>query len=446
MKKSQITNQHEIWERMDLINRVICCGENKRILTEYFPDECIDLIYLDPPFFSNRHYEILWGNGAESRVYEDRWKGGIEHYVGWMIERLRELHRVLKDTGSIYLHCDWHAAHYLKIEMDRIFGEKNFQNDIVWCYKTREFSKKHWNRKHDDILYYVKDIKSKFTFNWDADGVIESYSPQTIKKYKYKDEKGCYRLVGRGIKGSPIQSAKDVSPEWEKTHPELVKRNYLKKGYAPSDYWYIDIINQASKERLGYPTQKPEALLEKIIKTSSNKGDLVLDPFVGGGTTLVVAEKLKRRWTGIDVSPIAMDKIKENFARYSIHDYKIIGAPANIEDLRSYTPEEFQYWVINAVYGNPSRKMTSDYGVDGYTYFDQNPIQVKQSDGVGRNTVDNFETAIRRLKKNKGEIYAFSFTKGAYGEVARAKREEKLEIKLITIAQLLKKTQNYKPS
>ncbi|MGB3479415.1 MAG: DNA methyltransferase [bacterium] len=397
---------------MDLINRVVCCGENKRILIEYFPDECVDLIYLDPPFFSNKNYEILWGNGAELRVYEDRWKGGISHYVEWMAERLRELYRVLKPTGSIYLHCDWHASHYLKIEMDRIFGQGHFLNEVIWHYRTGNIATKIFARRHDIILVYTKS--NKWTFN-----------PIELKRYYVQDYGPGFKP---GFKGR--KHGKDEFGEFRIVYVD--------------DVWDLSAVFTRSKEHLDYPTQKPEALLERIIQASSKEGDLILDPFVGGGTTLVVAERLKRRWVGIDVSPIAMHTIEDNLHRYNIKDYTLVGAPASIEDLKNFTPEEFQYWVINAVYGTPSRKLSSDYGIDGYTYFEQNPIQVKQSDKVGRNIIDNFETAIRRLKKKKGEIYAFSFTKGSYDEVARAKREEKLEIKLITVEDLLKQLREHK--
>jgi adenine specific DNA methylase Mod len=134
----------------------------------------VDLIYADPPFFSNRHYEIIWGDGYEIRAFEDRWKGGINNYVAWMEERLVECYRVLRNTGSMYRHCDWHANAHLRLSMDKIFGENNFKNNIVWCYKAREFSKKYWNRKHDDILFYTKG--NKYTFNWDAEGLLEPFS------------------------------------------------------------------------------------------------------------------------------------------------------------------------------------------------------------------------------------------------------------------------------
>lgn len=411
----------------------IYCGDCKEVLRK-FPENSVDLIYADPPFFSNRHYEIIWGDGYEIRAFEDRWKGGINNYIAWMEERIVECYRVLKDTGSMYLHCDWHANAHLRISMDKIFGENNFKNNIVWCYKAREFSKKYWNRKHDDILFYTKG--DKYTFNWDAEGLLEPYSPVTIAKYRYKDEKGYYRLCGRGIKGSPIRSAKDVDPKWEKTHPELVVRNYLGKGYPSPDYWYIDIINQASKERLGYPTQKPEALLKRIIKASSNSMDIVLDPFCGCGTTLVVAHKLGRRWVGIDVSPTACNLMENRMRKLHVSP-NMMGMPLTEEDLRKLQPFEFQNWVVQRLFGRVSSRKSSDMGIDGYS-FEGIPIQVKQSDDIGRNVIDNFETAIRRRKQTKGIIIAFSFGKGAYEEVARAKLHDNIEIQAMTVKELLK--------
>lgn len=278
-------------------------GDNLHILRA-LPSNCIDLIYIDPPFFSDRTYNQLWGDDNEIRTFYDLWEDGLLSYLVWLNARLWEMRRILKDTGSIYVHCDWHASHYIKTEMDKIFGYDNFRNNIVWCYKTRQFSKKYWNKKHDDILLYTKT--DNYNFNWDEEDVLETYSEVTIKKYKYKDEKGYYRLVGRGIQGSPIRSAKDVDPKWEKEHPELVVRDYLKKGYAPSDYFLLDIINQASKERIGYPTQKPESLLTKFVKASSNEGDIVADFFMGGGTTCAVAQRLGRRFIGCDSSRVAI--------------------------------------------------------------------------------------------------------------------------------------------
>ncbi|MDZ4184546.1 MAG: site-specific DNA-methyltransferase, partial [Desulfuromonadales bacterium] len=188
----------------------------------------------------------------------------------------------------------------VKILMDEVFGDACFLNNIVWCYQTRQFSKKYWNRKHHDIFLYGMN-EDNYVFNWDDKGVLAEYSEETIKKYKLQDDIGFYRLCGRGIEGSPIKGAKDVDQEWENTHPELVVRDYLRAGFAPSDWWEIDIVNQASNERTDYNTQKPEALLERITLASSNKNMVVADFFGGSGVTATVANRLGRRFIHVDI-------------------------------------------------------------------------------------------------------------------------------------------------
>ena len=289
----------------DFTNKLIL-GDNLAIL-QNIPKESVDLIYLDPPFFSNRTYEVIWGDDGEKRSFEDRFAGGIDHYISWLTIRVRQMHRILKDTGSIFLHCDWHANAEIKTDiLNKIFGRNNFRNEIVWCYKSRPQSKRYFGRKHDTIFYYTKS--ENYTFNWEK--VVRELSDITIGKYRLKDEDGrLYRLQGRGIKDSPIRSAKDVASKWEISNPELVVRDYLdeKIGVALEDWWGdIDMVNQNSKDRIGYPTQKPEALLQRIIECATNEGDVVLDPFVGGGTTIAVADRLKRKWIGIDQSVMAI--------------------------------------------------------------------------------------------------------------------------------------------
>jgi tRNA G10 N-methylase Trm11 len=190
------------------------------------------------------------------------------------------------------------------------------------------------------------------------------------------------------------------------------------------------------KERLGYPTQKPEALLKRIIEASSNKGDIVLDPFCGGGTTIAVAHQLGRKWIGIDVSPIACNKMRDRLIKAGATNIRIIGAQKTVKELKKLSDWQFQNWVIDRIGGVPSSKKTDDKGVDGYTFMAREPVQVKQSEDIGRNVVDNFETAMRRKHKTTGYIVAFSFGKGAYEEAARAKLEDNLDIKLVRVDEM----------
>ncbi len=237
------------------------------------------MIYVDPPFFSNRKYEVIWNDGSELRSFDDRWKGGIDDYIEWLSERIKQCHRVLKNTGSIYIHCDWHASHYIRIMMDKIFGYNNFRNEIIWHYISAPESKYSFGKKHDNIFFYSKSKNIKFN-------VLRVPHNKKTKKIRIYKHNGKEYIC--------------------KTNPE---------GKAMDDVWDIPIIAATSKERVGYPTQKPEALLERIIKASSNEGDLVLDSMCGCGTTIVVAHRLNRRWIGIDVSPtackIAFNRLKQ---------------------------------------------------------------------------------------------------------------------------------------
>jgi adenine-specific DNA-methyltransferase len=314
-KLMKVREEGPVWT--DFRNRLIW-GDNKLVMTSLLKEfkGKIDLIYIDPPFDVGADFTMSLpvGDGAEKVekdqsvlemvAYRDMWGKGTDSYAHMMHQRLCLLRELLSPTGAIYVHCDGRVSYLLRAILSDVFGEQNFRNCVVWCYKTRQFAKQQWNSKHDDILFFTKS--DTWTFNWDADGVIEPYAENTIKKFRLKDENGYYRLCGRGIKGSPIQSAKDVDLKWEKTHPELVVRNYLGKGYAPSDYFLIDIENQASNERTDFPTQKPTQLLEKLILASSKEGDLVADCFCGSGTTGAVAERLGRRWIMADLGRFAI--------------------------------------------------------------------------------------------------------------------------------------------
>ncbi|MCW3050835.1 MAG: putative modification methylase [Chthonomonadales bacterium] len=255
----------------------------------------IDLLYLDPPFFTGREWRTRDADAEAPFAFTDTWRT-LGDYLQWLFDRLTLARTLLRPTGSLYLHLSWHSVHYAKLLLDEIFGVERFQNEIVWCYREAINSRKRWNRKHDTLLFYSNS--DTFTFN--SDRVLLPYSESNVRKYRHKDEKGAYRLMGRGITDSPLRSKRDLPPEMETLFPELTFRHYLGEGTLPLDYWNIDIENQASTLRTGYPTQKPEALLERILLASSNPGDLVADLCCGSGTTLAVAERLDRRWIGCD--------------------------------------------------------------------------------------------------------------------------------------------------
>jgi len=401
--------QKKLWKANKLI-----CGDNLEEIPK-LPKKSVDLIYIDPPFFTHKQYEVVWKDEAETRSYEDRWEGGIEHFIGWLKPRVQAMYEVLKPTGSFYLHCDWHANAHIRIMLDEIFGSENFQNEIIWWYGGGGASKTRFGRKHDTIYFYSKN-KNKKTFN--VDSVREPY------------------------KWTAGQKRADGS-----------KRDYS-RGKIPDDVWNIHGIMPWSKEKQGYPTQKPEALLKRIIEASSNKNDVVADFFCGCGTTIAVAQQLGRKWIGIDISPTAIKVIQSRLGKgregtlglgikEGVH-YIVIGMPNTIKEVRKLKPFEFQNWVIiDKMRATASRKKVGDMGLDGYyprsVLTEEAGIQVKQSDKVGRNVVDNFETALKRAKYKKGYIVAFSFSKGAYEEAARAKNKEGLEIKLITVKGLLEK-------
>lgn len=390
---------------------IVYCDDNYQRLAQ-FPSESVDLIYLDPPFFSNRNYEVIWGDEAEIRSFEDRWEGGVHVYVEWMRDRVMEMHRLLKPTGSFYLHCDWHAVHYLKQMLDAVFGDDQFQNEIIWYYRGAGVSPRRWARRHDNILFYTKG--KTWTFN--VDPVRDEYAAATKARFEYK--------VGN-VRGTADYGRQALNPS----------------GKHPDDVWELSIVAPSARDRLGYPTQKPEKLMERIILASSNPGDVVLDPFAGCGTTLVVAQRFKRAWVGIDISPTAVRLIEARMRKVGASP-KTMGLPVSEDDLRRLKPFEFQNWIIQQMNGTHSPRKSADMGVDGYSFFEHLPIQVKQIANVGRNVVDNFETAVQRSGKLSGYIVAFGFTSGAREEAARARAQRSLDIKLITVADLLQNTQD----
>jgi DNA modification methylase len=410
------------------VNRLIL-GDNIEIL-KTIADESVDLIYLDPPFFSNRNYEIIWGDSGEIRSFQDRWAGGISHYIEWLKERVVEMHRVLKSTGSIFLHCDWHANAYIRVFiLDAIFGEKNFRNEIIWCYAGPGNVKNRLAQKHDTIYFYSKSENLYF----DADSIRLPYSEETVAR------------TNRGASNSGIMA--NVKGDVSERH----KNRLNDKGKYPEDYW-IDIprLQGNGSERIGYPTQKPEALLERIIKMASREGDIVLDPFSGGGTTIAVADSLNRLWIGIDQSPMAikvsefrLQKQNDLFtAPYIVQLYKY-----DYDTLRYKEAFAFESWIVQQFGGIGNIKQRGDFGLDGRT-GENTPIQVKRSDNIGRNVIDNFLSAVQRYdkhlftknvkeKKPVGYIIAFSFGKGAVEEVSRLNTMDNIIIKLVKVEDII---------
>jgi len=265
------------------------------------PSECIDLIYIDPPFFSGRNYNIIFGDKNEVRSFTDIWEGGMPGYLIWLNARLYEMKRLLKPTGSIYVHLDWHASHYVKVELDRLFGYENFRNEIVWCYTGRlMYTPQKFNAKHDSLLFY--SCSTEHRLNEVTEPILREDYVRMKKQEVHSDDDGREWIWGHAGKG-------------KSHHYRIYLDEVVAKGRNLSSVWTIPIINTSSFERIGYPTQKPEAVLERIMQASSNKGDVVADFFSGGGTTVAVAQRLGRRWIGCDISRVAVALTADRIAR-----------------------------------------------------------------------------------------------------------------------------------
>lgn len=412
-------------------------GDNLKILRKYVGEETVDLIYLDPPFNSKRAYNVIFKDqtgkdaSAQIQAFEDTWQWtretqdtfdeimegkypaalknvmnafkeflGINNlmaYLTMMAIRLVEMHRVLKSTGSIYLHCDPTASHYLKILLDQIFGLSNFRNEITWERFNYHADAKRWGRLHDVILLYTKRASSQM-FNTQRRQYDENY----IKSHFKKDENGnLYRLdnmVAAGQGPSRVFFGKEMIPpkgtHWRYSQENIDKMikqgriiltskgkptviRYLNEmpGHAIGDVWTdIPEINSQARERLGYPTQKPLALLERIIQASSNEGDVVMDPFCGCGTAVAAAEKLGRSWIGIDITHLAISLIKK---RLSDHfpgvQFQVVGEPESVDAAKALfkqSPFQFEAWAVSLLGGQPYKSRGGgDSGIDGLLYF-----------------------------------------------------------------------------
>ena len=453
------------------VNKLIL-GDNLEILKS-IQDETVDLVYLDPPFFSNRNYEVIWGDTGEIRSFQDRWSGGIIHYIDWLKERVEHMHRILKHTGSLFLHCDWHANAYIRVHiLDRIFGEGNFRNEIIWKRTTAKgLAFTRLARNNDTIFYYTKS--DSFCFNSQYVPHSEKYKsdfykyeePETGRRYRHGDLTNpnkdrpnlTYEFLGvRRVwrwtkermqeaydKGLVIQSKPGSVP--------VLKRYLDEQEGTPIDDNWLDIVNvQSSKEKIGYPTQKPEALMERIINMASNEGDIVVDPFVGGGTTVAVADRLNRQWVGIDQSVQAVKVTEFRLQKQTdlfTSPYVVQLHKYDYDTLRYKDAFEFESWIITQFGGTPQNKKGGDKGIDG-KHSDGTPIQVKRSDNIGVNVIKNFSVSAKQYDKslfernvtsNKqvGYIVAFSFGKGAIEETARLRNDENIFIKLVRVDDII---------
>jgi DNA modification methylase len=455
--------------------RVIYCGDNLDQLKK-FPDGCVDLIYIDPPFNSNRNYEVFWGETKEKRSFEDR-HASTQAYIDFMRPRCVELHRVLKKTGSFYYHCDWHASHYVKIMLDQIFGENQFQNEIVWKRTPFAGSSKSraqfWPRLHDVIFFYTGG--AEYAFNAD----MIPYSEEYKKRFKNPDNdpRGPWQSVLLKTYSQETLDRLKREGALIEGGTQLRYKFYLNEalgGTPRGDLWTDDevmMINPVAKERLGYPTQKPLALLDRIIKASSNENDIVLDAFCGCGTALVAAENLGRQWIGIDISPTAcrvmakrlrdVCKMKEDEKLWRIgRGFIVRDLPWSEKQLREIPPFEFENWAVIALGGVPNVAKVGDMGIDGRIYPVSAvpkktkgdlefmdvwyPIQVKQKDKVGRPDIDSFEAVMMREDRTKGFFVAFDYSSDAMSEIQAFFKKSSKSIIALTVKDILEEQIAYK--
>ena len=372
-----------------------CCNEKGKGWLNSIPENSIDLIYIDPPFFSNKNYEIVWGNGYEVRSFGDRFKGGIEHYIKWMKPKIKEARRVLKETGSLYLHCDAHANYKLRALLDDAFGKRFFKGEIIWYrYNKLDDKRKIWRKFHDTVFCYSKSENMKWNILTEGTG-------EMVKRKKMKK-----------TKGKICNMKEDVKYERQKCLTRSVIDNIP------------DISMGNSKEKI-YKTQKPEKLIERFIKTSSDKGDMVLDFFGGGGTTAKVCAALNRRFIIGDVSPVAVRVTADRLLYHGCADYEIKGLLSAKKEYLKMNPHQFADMIceIKGWISNP--KKSGDSGIDGFADRGNIPIQIKNhKKKTGRPDIQKFVGAINEYEK--GFFVSWDFSPDAW-EYRAAVKNKKIE-------------------
>ena len=498
-------------------------GDNLDILREHIKDESIDLIYLDPPFNSKQAYNLLFktpkGHDSDAQItaFDDTWHWGSSDdqaerefsqllhqsntdvsemiqslrrflkesdmmaYLTMMANRLLELHRVLKPTGSLYLHCDPTASHYLKIVLDAVFGVENFQNEIIWQRtNAHNFRTKGFVRSNDTILYYTKS--QDFVFNEQ----YTEYGPEQLKRFKtdengrlYKAENMTFSTANpnrqfewRGSKPPANRSwgaSLEQLEEWYAEGRILLKQDgtprldglkiYLDetKGKPLTTNWTdIDRVSNTSGERLGYPTQKPLALLERIIQASSNKADVVLDPFCGCGTAVHAAQTLGREWIGIDITSLAISLIEKRMkAAFPTITFKVEGTPKDLDGARNLAERDkyqFQWWACSLVEAQPyqGKKKGADTGIDGIIFFQDDAqgakkiiVSVKGGEHVGRTMIADLKNTVEREKAEIGLFVTLAeptqpmLTEAASAGFYESPKGQFPKIQILTIQDLL---------
>ena len=457
-------------------------GDNLEVLRNHIPSESVDLIYLDPPFNSNATYNVLFkspktGDDSSSQIqaFDDTWHWGEDDaqaideimksghsdianliqalrkflgendmmaYLVMMAIRLMELHRVLKPTGSLYLHCDPTASHYLKLILDAVFGHRFFINEIIWERTNAHNNKANrFHRVHDTLLFYAKSEQNKWNQQYSA------YTEAQLSRYKLDDDGRLYTgqdltitdLSGKGDKSSWRGAIPPSNRCWAYSFENrerffengkiLLRQDgiprldglkvYLdeKPGKPLGDIW-TDVlrIGNTSTERLGYPTQKPSALLERIVQASSNEGDIVLDSFCGCGTAVHAAQKLGRNWIGIDITHLAISLIEKRMKdAFPEANFEVIGSPKDLEsaqDLAIRDKYQFQWWAVSLVGAHPyqDKKKGSDSGIDGLLYFTDDEdgeykkivVSVKGGENVGVSMIRDLAGTMEREKAAMG--------------------------------------------
>lgn len=497
-------------------------GDCLHVLRSEIPDGSVDLIYLDPPFNSNRAYNLLFaapnGHKSEAQIgaFDDTWHWGeqaesefrmllsqpntdlaeviaslrrflhendLMAYLTMMAGRLLELHRVLGENGSLYLHCDPKASHYLKVVLDGVMGPECFRNEVIWKRTSGHSDSAKYGCVHDVLLYYSKGDAPCWNQMYEA--YDRDYSE---RYYRYRDadgrrfmsgdlgaaglQGGGYRYEWKGVTRlwrCPVETMQRLEREgrvfYTKNGMPRLKR-YLDeaKGAPLDDVWLgVEPLRSWNKEKLGYPTQKPQVLLERLISVSSNPGDVVLDPFCGCGTAVHAAQKLSRQWIGIDITHLAISLIEKRLSdAFPGIEYEVHGTPTDLagaRDLASRDKYQFQWWACSLVGAQPAqdKKKGADRGIDGIIYFQDEKgiakkiiVSVKGGETVGRAMIADLKNSVEREKAQIGlfvtlaaptrEMTKEALTAGFY-ESANFISGEYPKIQILTIEGLLNGTQ-----